>query len=39
MSETVELFKSVKTKNNLRGGANFEINDKYLDEVLHNINL
>ena len=27
--------KPVKSKNNLKGGANIEINDKYLHEILH----
>ena len=39
MSKFVEPIKPVKTKNKLKGGAIIENNDKYLDEILHNINL
>ena len=28
--------KRVKNKNKLKGGANIEINEKYLDEIVHN---
>ena len=28
--------KPIKNKNKLIGGANIEINDEYLDEILHN---
>ena len=33
VSETVD---PVKTKNNFKGGANIEINDKCLNELLYN---
>ena len=29
-------IKSVKCKNTLKGGANIENNEKYLDEIVHN---
>ena len=39
ISEFSPEFKPVKSKNKLKCGANIEINDKYLDEILHNKNL
>ena len=33
-----ENVKSLRSKNELKGGANVEINDQYLDEILHNNN-
>ena len=39
----LQLYLTVKPnrskKRKLKGGANIEINDKYLDEIFHNINL
>ena len=36
-NETVKL--NTPKKNKLKVGANIDINDKYLDEILHNRNL
>ena len=36
--ESSPEVKSVKSKNKLKGGGNIEINDEYLDEILHNKN-
>ena len=35
VTEAVEAIKSVKTENKLKDGGEFEVNDKYLDEILH----
>ena len=34
-----DSIKKVKTKNNLKGGANIEINEHYLDGILHKGNV
>ena len=38
VSESHHEVKSVKSKNKLKGGANIEINEHYLDEILQNSN-
>ena len=39
ISESHHEGKSFKSKNKLKGGANIEINEHYLDEILDNINI
>ena len=39
ISESHHEVKPVKSKNKLNGGANFEINEHYLDEILQNNNI
>ena len=38
ISESHHGVKPVKSKNKLRGGTNIEINEHYLDEILHKNN-
>ena len=38
ISESYHKVKPVKSKNNLKGGANMEINEHYLDKILDNNN-
>ena len=38
ISQSHHEVKPVKSKNKLKGSANIEINEHYLDEILHNIN-
>ena len=38
ISESHHEVKPVKSKNKLKGSAKIEINEHYLDEILHNNN-
>ena len=38
ISESHHEVKPVESKNQLKGGANIEINEHYFDEILHNNN-
>ena len=39
MTSNDSVFKPVKNKSKLKGGAKIEFNDKYLDQIFHIINI
>ena len=39
INSVTETIKPVKTENKLKGGGNFEFDDEYLDEILHDNSL